>query len=160
MSPRRSNDPARFFTEEESKAIVAAIEAAEKQTSGEIRVHLEKRCPGGDPYLRGREVFEDLGMTETAERNGVLIYLATADRLFAVLGDRGIHERVDEGFWDAVAEQLSSHFRDGDFAGGMIAAIEEIGRQLHDVFPYAGDDADVNELPNEISLGSPRKGPR
>ncbi len=153
MSASRSKDPARFFTPEESKAIVAAIEAAEKQTSGEIRVHLERKCPGGDPYLRGRDVFEDLGMTQTADRNGVLIYLATQDRLFAVLGDRGIHEKVDEGFWDAIAEQLSSHFRKGDFAGGMIAAIHEIGQRLRDVFPYAGDEQDVNELPNEISVG-------
>jgi len=154
MNPRRSNDPAQFFTPEESKAIVAAIEAAEKQTSGEIRVHLEKRCPGRDPYIRGREVFEDLGMTETALRNGVLIYLATADRLFAVLGDRGIHEMVDDGFWAAVVERLSSFFREGEFASGMIAAIEEIGERLRTVFPYAGDGADVNELPNEISLGT------
>ena len=145
MKTRRSSNPAEFFTREESSAIVAAIEAAEKKTSGEIRVHLEKRCPGNDPYIRGREVFEDLGMTETAQRNGIL---------FAVLGDRGIHERVDEGFWDAVVERLSSFFRKGAFATGMIAAIEEIGERLRTAFPYAGDEEDVNELPNEISLGT------
>ena len=94
-------------------------------------------------------------MTATAQRNGVLLYLAVADRLFAVLGDRGIHERVEEGFWDAVAARMSSRFREGDFAGGMIDAIEEIGRRLQEAFPYAGDEADVNELSDEISYGGP-----
>ena len=133
---------------------MASIEAAERRTSGEIRVHLETKCPGGDPYIRGRDIFEDLGMTATAERNGVLLYLATADRLFAVLGDRGIHERVDEGFWDAVASRMTVRFREEDYAGGLIEAIQEIGERLTTQFPYAGDENDVDELSNEISLGN------
>lgn len=145
--------PSEFLTEEQSRAVVAAIAAAERRTSGEIRVHLEAGCPGGDPYLRGKDLFEDLGMTGTAERNGVLLYLACADRLFAVLGDRGIHERVEEDFWDAVASRMSSRFREEDFAGGLIDAIREIGERLSRHFPYAGDEADVNELSDEISLG-------
>ena len=133
--------------------MVAAIGVAERQTSGEIRVHLEAKCPGGDPYIRGRELFEDLGMTATDERNGVLLYLAASDRLFAVLGDRGIHERVQDDFWDAVASRMSVRFREEDFAGGLIEAIQEIGERLSTHFPYAGDEADVNELPDEISMG-------
>jgi uncharacterized membrane protein len=154
MGSSRSKNAADFFNAEESASIVASIEAAERRTSGEIRVHLETKCPGGDPYIRGRDIFEDLGMTATAERNGVLLYLATADRLFAVLGDRGIHERVDEGFWDAVASRMTVRFREEDYAGGLIEAIQEIGERLTTQFPYAGDENDVDELSNEISLGN------
>jgi uncharacterized membrane protein len=154
MAKARGGKPHDFLTAEESRAVVAAIEAAERRTSGEIRVHLEARCPGGDPYIRGRDVFEDLGMTATAERNGVLLYLASSDRLFAVLGDRGIHERVEEDFWDAVAARMSARFRVGDHVGGLIDAIGEIGERLSTHFPYAGEDKDVDELSNEISLGN------
>jgi uncharacterized membrane protein len=87
----RQGRPRAFFSPAEAKAIVAAIGAAEKETSGEIRLHLENRCKVGDAYERGRALFESLGMTATAQRNGVLIYLATSDRTFAVLGDTGIH---------------------------------------------------------------------
>jgi uncharacterized membrane protein len=115
-------------------------------------VHLEHHCKGGDPYERGREVFEELGMTATAERNGVLLYLATGDGLFSVLGDRGIHERVPEGFWDEVAELMSEHFSQDRFAEGMAAGIDRIGQKLGVFFPYAGDDLDANELSDELSI--------
>ncbi len=149
-SPRRRR-PKAFFDAEEEKRIVAAIGSAEKRTSGEIRVHLEHRCPGGDPYERGRKVFEDLGMTATAARNGVLIYLATGDGLFSVLGDLGIHERVPENFWDDVVELMSRHFAQDRFAEGMCEGIAAIGEKLSEFFPYAGE-ADLNELSDELSI--------
>lgn len=152
MSAARRTRPKAFFDRDEERSIVAAIAAAEKQTSGEIRVHLEYRCPGGDPYERGREVFESLGMTATADRNGVLVYLATGDGVFSVLGDRGIHERVLKGFWDDVVQLMSEHFAGDDFAAGMAAGIARIGEKLAAFFPYAGDDADINELSDELSV--------
>ena len=153
MKTSRGKHPSDFFRPDERASVVEAIEAAEKLTSGEIRVHLEKKCPGGDPYYRGRDVFEDLGMTATALRNGVLIYMSIADRQVAVLGDRGIHERVEEGFWDAIVENLVQRFREGDYVGGLREAILQIGNRLATHFPYAGEGKDINELPNEISLG-------
>jgi uncharacterized membrane protein len=153
-TPRRRR-PKAFFDEEEERRIVGAIEAAEHATSGEIRVHLEHRCKGGDAYERGRKVFEELGMTATELRNGVLVYLATGDGVFSVLGDSGIHERVPEGFWDDVVELMTGHFANDDFAGGLVAGIERIGEKLAEFFPYAGDEADVNELPDELSIEDP-----
>jgi uncharacterized membrane protein len=152
VSMGRSKRPRSFFTAEEAQAIVSAIGEAERDTSGEIRVHLEHRCPGGDAYQRGRRVFEELGMTATAARNGVLIYLATADRCFAVLGDKGIHEVVPDGFWDDVVAGMQSAFQADDFAGGMTHGIRRIGEKLAAFFPYAGDEHDVNELPDELSI--------
>ncbi len=153
MRVSRGKNPSNFLLPDESARIVEAIEAAERLTSGEIRVHIEKKCPGGDPYYRGRDIFEDLGMTETALRNGVLIYLSIADRRVAVLGDRGIHEKVEEGFWDGIVADLVLKFRQGEFAGALSEAILQIGNRLASYFPYAGEGKDVNELPNEISLG-------
>ena len=107
----------------------------------------------GDVYERAVEDFEKLGMTETAERNGVLIYFATGDRKFCVLGDRGINERVPDGFWDDVVELMSAQFRRGSFLTGMTMGIGRIGEKLAQYFPYAGDDVDENELSDEISHG-------
>jgi uncharacterized membrane protein len=158
MAEARSGRPKRFFTAEEEVAIVAAIEAAERRTSAEIRVHLEHRCPGGDPLDRARRHFEALGMTATAERNGVLVYLATGDRLFAVAGDRGIHEVVPEGFWDEVTAAMAERFREDDFAGGLERGLARIGEKLAGHFPHAGE-ADRNELPDAISRSDEESGP-
>lgn len=153
MGEKRTKRPRAFFDAGEQRAIVEAIEAAERRTSAEIRVHLEHRCKGGDPYERGRELFEKLGMTATAERNGVLVYLATGDATFAVLGDLGIHEQVGPEFWDDVVARMQENFRAGAFARGMTEAIARIGHQLAAHFPYAGAGTDVNELSDEISFG-------
>lgn len=153
MGDARHTRPRAFFDAGEQRAIVEAIEAAERRTSGEIRVHLEHHCKGGDAYERGRELFEQLGMTATAERNGVLVYLATGDGDFAVLGDRGIHEHVGPEFWDDVVAHMQECFRAGEFARGMTEAITRIGHQLSARFPYEGEATDVNELDDEISFG-------
>ena len=153
MVRSRRKRPRAFFDESEQRAVVEAIEAAERRTSGEIRVHLEHHCPGGDAYERARELFEKLGMTATEARNGVLVYLATGDGQFAVLGDAGIDEKVEEGFWDDVVALMQERFRADDFAGGMTAGIRLVGEKLADHFPYAGDADDVNELSDEISFG-------
>lgn len=153
MGEPRQKRPKAFFTRAEADAIVAAIGEAEKRTSGEIRLHLENRCKGGDAYERGRKVFESLGMTRTAQRNGVLIYLATSDRKFAVLGDQGIDAVAGPGFWDDVVALMTESFREDDFAGGITAAVARIGEKLASHFPHAGA-SDVNELPDDISFGN------
>ena len=94
-----------FFSKEQQDAILAAVKEAENQTSGEIRVHIETSCDE-DVLDRTAWVFKKLGMHKTAERNGVLFYLAVEDRKFAVIGDAGINSKVPAGFWDDVKEQL------------------------------------------------------
>ena len=148
----RRKRPKAFFSPNERRAIEEAIGRAETATSGELRVHLEYHCPVDDAYERGKKVFEELGMTATAQRNGVLIYLATGDGSFAVLGDRGIDEVVPEGFWDEIVQSMSARFREDDFVRGMTEGIERIGEKLSEFFPYAGDDVDENELPDDLSI--------
>lgn len=140
----------KFFSEEQKKQIIEAIGFAEKQTSGEIRVHLEKRCKL-HPLDRAGLVFQKLKMHHTQLRNGTLIYLAILDKKFAILGDEGINEAVPENFWEDVKEAMSALFSKGDFTGGIIHAINQIGDKLKEFFPYQDDD--VNELPDDISVG-------
>jgi uncharacterized membrane protein len=128
-----------------------AIRKAERQTSGEIAVSVS-RLFWGDIESAAWKAFDRLGMTNTAERNGVLIFVIPARRRFVVLGDRGIHAKVDAGFWNSIAAHLTEHFQKGDFTLGLINAIEEIGEQLATHFPYSRG-SDVNELSNEIDFG-------
>lgn len=138
-----------FFTKEQKETILSAIREAEKDTSGEIRVHIETHCPE-DVLDRAAWIFNKLGMDKTRERNGVLFYLAVADRKFAVIGDAGINSKVPEGFWNQVKELLTKYFKDGLFAEGLSEGIKLAGRQLKTFFPYRKDD--VNELSDEISF--------
>ena len=139
-----------FFTSREKEAITAAIQAAERQTSGEIRVHVESNS-GADPIARAQEVFEKLGMTKTELRNGVLIYLAVKDRKFAIIGDQGIDRVVPKNFWDATKEQMQQLFKTSKFAEGVCWGIKASGEHLAKHFPC--QPGDVNELCNEISEG-------
>ncbi len=141
-----------FFSKEQDARIVAAIRSAEGRTSGEIRVHLEDHADGGDPMARAKQLFEELGMTATAARNGVLFYLAVKDHRFAVIGDRGIDQTVPAGFWDGIKDGMQSAFREGRFVDGMVRGIEAAGTALAEHFPHAGRD-DRNELPDELSIG-------
>ncbi|HQK71248.1 MAG TPA: TPM domain-containing protein [Bacteroidales bacterium] len=138
-----------FFTKEQKETILSAIREAEKDTSGEIRVHIETHCPE-DVLDRAAWIFRKLGMDKTRERNGVLFYLAVADRKFAIIGDAGINSKVPEGFWNQVKELLTKYFKDGLFTEGLAEGIKLAGRQLKTFFPYRKDD--VNELSDEISF--------
>jgi len=139
-----------FFGEKEQQDIIAAIKEAEKQTSGEIRVHVEKKC-ATDVLERAKEVFGLLNLHLTKDHNGVLFYLAYEDRKFAVLGDQGIFEKVPEDFWNSTKDLLRSHFSKNLFAEGLCLGIQEAGIQLKRHFPYSSDD--INELPDDISFG-------
>ena len=139
-----------FLTKEEEQEIVEAIRMAEKETSGEIRVHIEKTTLKV-PYDRALEVFHELGMDATELQNGVLIYLAVADKKFVICGDKGINELVADDFWNSTKEVMAAQFKIGDFKQGLIDGITSAGEQLQKYFPY--QEGDVNELSNEISKG-------
>lgn len=138
-----------FFTAEEQERIVNAIAEAEKNTSGEIRVHLESKCTT-EVLDRAAQVFAKLHMHKTKERNGVLFYLAAEDRKFAILGDAGINGKTGSDFWDKIKRGMAEEFSKGNFADGLVNGILEAGEQLKIHFPYQSDD--VNELPNDISF--------
>jgi uncharacterized membrane protein len=142
--------PSHFFSSDQKNLIRQAVADAELDTSGEIRVHLEKRCRG-DVLDRGAFLFEKLGMHKTARRNGVLFYLAIDDQKFAILGDAGINAVTPDDFWDRIKEKMQEEFREGRFVDGLEWGIREAGAQLKAHFPYQDDD--VNELPDEISFG-------
>ena len=143
-------NPDKFFSTEEKEKIVKAIEEAETNTSGEIRVHLESDLKG-DVLDRAAYIFERLEIQKTALRNGVLFYLAVNSRKFAILGDAGINEKVPANFWDIIKEKMGTHFRQGDFVAGLCEGIIMAGEQLKAHFPHQKDD--INELSDEISFG-------
>lgn len=137
-----------FFSKEDEQRIVSAIKEAEGQTSGEIRVHLENHTD--EPNLEhAKHIFEKVGMTKTALRNGVLFYLAVKDHQFSIIGDKGIDEVTPEDFWDHIRDLMQEKFRKGQFTEGLIEGIREAGVALKKYFPR--EDDDINELTNEIS---------
>lgn len=137
-----------FFNDGEKSIIVDAIRQAESQTSGEIRVHVENFCFGNE-VKRAQKVFDKLGMSATKERNGVLVYIAVGHRKIAIVGDKGIHEKLGDAYWQELVQSLIAQFRAGKKAEGLAASIMECGRQLSRFFPRLHDD--TNELSDEIS---------
>jgi uncharacterized membrane protein len=149
MKTNRSDNPAKFFSEPEKKQIMEAIQNAERQTSGEIRLHLEKKSKG-KIFERAVKVFRKIGMQQTAKRNGVLIYLATTDQQFVILGDKGINDVVPENFWRDIVELMTHNFKNNKFSEGLCEGITLIGEKLKSHFPFQEDD--VNELSDDISV--------
>ena len=143
-------NPKDFLGKENERLINEAIGVAEHQTSGEIRVHLEESCKN-EVLDRAAWLFKKLDMHKTKDRNGVLIYLSTKDRKFAIVGDVGINKVVPEGFWNTIKENMIAHFTKGEFAEGMIDGIKLTGEQLKQFFPFQTDD--TNELSDDISYG-------
>jgi uncharacterized membrane protein len=139
------------FTENEKLQIKNAINAAEFNTSGEIRVHIEKHCRE-DVLDRAAYIFEKLEMHKTKLRNGVLFYLAIEDHRFAILGDAGINQKVPDDFWEKIKEEMAAQFKEGHIAQGLTGGIIQAGEKLKQYFPWQKDD--VNELSDEISFGS------
>jgi uncharacterized membrane protein len=140
----------KYFTEENKLQIANAIRAAETNTSGEIRVHVEKNCKE-EVLDRAAFWFEKLEMHKTELRNGVLFYVAIEDRKFAILGDAGINQKVPADFWNEIKEMVISRFKEGALADGLAAGIVKAGEQLQAHFPYK--TGDLNELSNDISFG-------
>ena len=142
--------PSQFFSKEQMANIVLAIREAERNTSGEIRVHIDRYCRG-DVLDRAAYVFEKLHMHRTKLRNGVLFYLAIEDRKFAVLGDAGINAVTPGNFWDEIKSVMAGSFSENDFAGGLVRAVSMAGSQLKEHFPWQADD--MNEISDDISFG-------
>ena len=137
-----------ILNREEDHRVVEAIRQAELNTSGEIKVHIENHCKG-DVEERSLFFFNHLKMSETQQRNGVLIYLAVKDRKFAILGDEGINNVVEDGFWNDVKDLMLGHFKEGRFAEGLEQGIMRCGEKLKTYFPHQSDD--INEIPDDIS---------
>lgn len=142
-------DAKKFFTDAQKKQIQDAIADAEFNTSGEIRVHVDNSCKL-DVLDRAANVFHELQMDATELRNGVLFYLAINDRKFAILGDKGINEKVAADFWDHIKEVILGYFKKEQFTEGLSKGIEMAGEKLKAYFPY--QDNDTNELSNEVSF--------
>ena len=138
-----------FLEKLDQQRIVAAIAAAEKRTSGEIRVHVQPKAQGEIRAVAER-TFERLGMTKTELRNGVLLFIACEEQRFVILGDRGIDEKAPAGFWDEIAARLTIRFKAGEFTDGIVEAIHSAGEELRHDFPR--DASDVDELTNEINI--------
>ena len=148
LLPDRHLIPLTFFDADERSAIQDAIAAAERRSSGEIRVHLARRTRV-DTQREAEEAFNALGMTATRLKNGVLIYITVSDHRFAVIGDTAIHAVAPPGFWDRTRDFLAGEFSREHYAPGVIAAIGRIEDVLVEHFPRTHDD--VNELPDQLS---------
>jgi uncharacterized membrane protein len=140
-----------FFSPEEQKQIVESIQKAEKDTSGEVRVHIENRCKT-TVLERATKVFKILSMDKTEQRNGVLFYLAIKDHKFAILGDKGINDKVPSDFWESIKNHMQALFKEGKFTQGLSDGILMAGEQLGKHFPY--QSGDINELPDDITFGN------
>ena len=134
---------------DDHKRIVKAIEEAELNTSGEVRVHIESKCKE-DILDHAAFIFEKLEMHKTDQRNAILFYMALNDHKFAVIGDAGIHAKVGDEFWTKVKDEMLPLFKEGKLADGLINGIQKAGMELKTYFPYQSNDK--NELDNEISF--------
>lgn len=141
-----------FFTEEEKQQLIDAIQKAEQQTSGEVRIFVESKCKYVDALDRAHEVFFALKMHETELRNGTLIYVAVKDKQAAVFGDEGIHQKVGSNYWKDVVTKMLLQVRNQNLVDGICQGIHDLGQALKSHFPY-NSDTDKNELPDEIIFG-------
>lgn len=139
-----------FIAGLDQQRIVNAIGDAERRTSGEIRIHVQPKVLGADLRDLAERTFERLGMTKTALRNGVLLFVASEDRKFVILGDKGIDDKVPAGFWDDIAAKLTIRFKNDEFTDGIVDAVSAIGEHLAAYFPRSADD--VDELSNELDI--------
>lgn len=141
-----------FFSEDEKKQVADAIRNAERRTSGEVRVFVESHCKYMDPLDRAAEIFFNLKMNETVDRNAVLLYLAMKDRQLAVFGDEGIHKKVGTDYWNKEIKLLIGKFNTANYGDGISQCVKDIGEALHQYFPF-DNNTDKNELPDDIVFG-------
>ena len=139
-----------FLSATEEQEIVQAIYTAEKETSGEIRVHIEK-ASNSDAFSRAHEIFHLLKMDNTQARNGVLIYVAVNTKQFVIYGDKGIDHVVPTNFWETTKNSMQTYFKTGNYKQGLVTGVLQAGKELAAHFPWI--HGDVDELPNTISKG-------
>jgi uncharacterized membrane protein len=145
---QEENGDMKTFTQDfDAARIESAIARAEKKTSGELRVVVH-RGPTENPVGTAAAEFARLEMHRTRGRNAVLILLAPDSHTFAIYGDKGIHDKCGQGFWDGVAEAMRADFRHGLFTDGVVNALDRVGMLLSSHFPYRDDD--INELPDDF----------
>jgi len=137
-----------FLSKLEHDRIVGAIREAESRTSGQIRVYIQRGKLRVDPLIAAREKFHRLGIHKTRERNAVLIFVAPRAHKFAVVGDKAVHERCGEQFWQRLVDGMRAHFQNEKFSHAIVETIEEIGKLLAAHFPKRSTSS--NELPDEI----------
>jgi uncharacterized membrane protein len=145
-----SFDTFEFLWKLDDQRIVTAIAHAELQTSGEIRVYVAE-SEVDNPVSAAEKQFEQMGMTATRERNGVLIYIAPRSRKFAIIGDTGVHARCGQSFWNDVALEMRRYLKDDRPTDALVHAISKAGELLKAHFPRQADD--VNELPDAVQRG-------
>ena len=141
-----------FFTDEEKLQIVDSVRKAEKMTSGEVRVFVESRCSYMDAIDRAKEIFGNLKMYETDDRNAVLVYIALDDKQLAIFGDEGIHNKLGNEYWSTEVKKMIGNFNKENYAEGISEVVGDIGEALTQLFPY-NNDTDKNELPDDIVFG-------
>jgi len=141
-----------FFTSAQQQQMVEAIQLAEKNTSGEVRFFVESKCKYIDPVDRAKEIFFNLKMDQTKDRNAVLLYMAMDDHQLALFADEGIYQRVGSQYWNDEVKKIIAHFTKDDYTGGVCHIISDIGDALKKEFPY--ESSDKNELPDEIIFGN------
>jgi Predicted membrane protein len=146
----RKTEPKEFFTDAEQDKITRAIAQAEKETSGEICVRIDRRCPSDAVKHAGR-LLRALGYSSTKARTAVLIYICLEDRQVAIYGDEGIHQKIGDQGWEKIRNHLVTHFRQDQFLEGVIATIAAVGAVLKEHFPCAKEKP--NELPDKPSFG-------
>lgn len=137
------------LSEAEQARLVDAIRRAEEGHRGEVLVHLERKCREPDALKRAAQLFEQLGMRNTAADTGVLLYVAVADRKAAVFAGQGVHGAAQPGFWQEVVDEVATGFRAGQPLPGLEKAVERIGGLLRTAAP--GEDTAGNELPNVVN---------
>jgi len=140
-----------FFSKEEEERMVQAIRFAEKQTSGEIRLFVESKCSFLNPIDRAKELFAELNMAATQDRNAVLLYFAMKDRQMAIWGDEGIHQKLGQDFWNNKVSTILEDFKNENFTEGICKMIADVGDALKSNFPYTSEDK--NELDDNIVFG-------
>ncbi len=141
-----------FFTSEQQSRIVDAVQKAEQQTSGEVRIFVESKCSYVDALDRAKEIFFNLQMDKTALRNAVLFYVAVEDKQTAVFADEGIHQKTGDAYWQNAVEVMLAYFREHQLVEGLIRSVLHIGTALQQHFPY-DKSTDKNELPDDIVFG-------
>ena len=139
------------LTPAEQASVQQAIAKAESQTTGEIRVHIDRKC-AKDPLDQATKLFLQLGMDKTEFRNAALIYLALYDHKVAIVGDEALNKVVPTHFWEDECELMIAHFKNGNISQGLCAGIAEVGKELAVYFP--SNENEENELSNEISFGN------
>jgi uncharacterized membrane protein len=139
-------------------AIERAVDESERHHRGELRFAVEGSLEPGEigrgktPRERALEVFAALGVWDTAENNGVLIYVLLADHDVEIVADRGFNDRVTQAEWSAVCDHMEREFRADRFLEGAVAGVEDAGRLVARCFPRLPGQRDEDQLPNRPAL--------